>query len=52
MLRNIYLRSKHNLDVALHTVRAFFFFVFFLGGGVKRKRFFCLFKFTDFWITF
>ena len=53
MLRDIYLRSKHNLDVALHTVRAFLFFVFFfLGGGVKRKHFFCLFKFTDFWITF
>ena len=32
MLRDIYLRSKHNLDVALHTVRAFFFFVFFGGG--------------------
>ena len=31
MLRDIYLRSKHNLDVALHTVRAFFFF--FGGGG-------------------
>ena len=55
MLRDIYLRSKHNLDVALHTVRAFLFFVFCFfwgGGGVKRKRFFCLFKFTDFWITF
>ena len=33
MLRDIYLRSKHNLDVALHTVRAFLFFVFFFGGG-------------------
>lgn len=29
MLRDIYLRSKRNLDVALHTVRAFFL----LGGG-------------------
>ena len=28
MLRDIYLRPKRNLDVALHTVRAFF-----LGGG-------------------
>ena len=32
MLRDIYLRPKRNLDVTLHTVRAFFFF-FFLGGG-------------------
>lgn len=30
MLRDIYLRPKRNLDVTLHTVRAFF-----LGGGVK-----------------
>lgn len=28
MLRDIYLRPKRNLDVTLHTVRAFF-----LGGG-------------------
>ena len=28
MLRDIYLRPKRNLDVTLHTVRAFFF-----GGG-------------------
>ena len=33
MLRDIYLRPKRNLDVVLHTVRAFFFF--FGGGGVK-----------------
>lgn len=31
MLRDIYLRPKRNLDVTLHTVRAFFFG----GGGVK-----------------
>ena len=33
MLRDIYLRSKRNLDVALHTVRAFF--LLGRGGGVK-----------------
>ena len=33
MLRDNYLRSKHNLDVVLHTVRAFFFLFFFWGGG-------------------
>ena len=32
MLRDIYLRPKRNLDVTLHTVRAFFFWG---GGGVK-----------------
>lgn len=51
MLRDIYLRPKRNLDVTLHTVRAFFFG----GGGEKNfvklnqstcfKCCFCLFKF-------